>query len=228
MAFLEWQKEMCTDTVRYYIQEAVPTDRWDHCQPKCISSIHSMALMKMKMGLEAPMNTYDVALREYAQQLFDAWDKIRDENKYIAINMNGGHHNIFPYEVLEVKEYTPTKFIFELGKSPHMIIENDFDVDEWYTENVPTGFSYITDLGKCSFDDLKQCFKKFNRKHPDGTLWIHTQALDKSAFTIWVMTARAAGIYKFKIHPSVSYAMINMAGTIERLKELGARVDILE
>jgi len=217
--FLEFQQEACKDQVSYYIQNSVPADRWDHCQPICLASIHAVALMKMKMGLVAPLMAYDMALREYATQLFEIWDKKKYD--YLAINMKGGHSPASAGEVSNIRAFVPKSFTFVLGTSPNMIIENDLEVDKWYIENVPKGFSYITELGKCNPDDLKQCFEEFHKVHPDGTLWIHTQAMDENLFMIWLMTARSVGIYKFKIHASVEEAWGRMHNGIEKLREIG-------
>lgn len=202
--FLEWQRDCVDWDVSYFIRRAIPADRWDHYSGRCMASIHSIALMKMQMGVTAPIMAHGAAMREFAVTMFDAYDKLK-EGEHLTINSNGGYCPAHASEITDIHDadMEVDQNVF-LRKGNHLVLENDPELPQWTLDNFPDA-SYILNLRKLSDDALKRAMEEYVSELREGVephLVVYTTGMDREQMQTYTKIAGRATIKKLTWYKS--------------------------
>lgn len=202
---LEWQRDLCTDTIGKLIRDAIPVDRWDHENFEPMAGIVQMAFIKMRLGQEMPLLAFNAACREFAVNLFDAWDKIK-EGQVLLINHNGGFRPA-PYDqIYDSKEFTvkPYEHLTVVEGSRLLVIENDPEVDAWTQEHLKAPYSYIVNLGRLSQPQTFDLIRQFRNETGGSTLFVYTTGINDRQMHDYVEAAIKARFKRIIWVPSIS------------------------
>ena len=202
---LEWQRDLCTDTIGRLLRDCIPVDRWDHENFEPMAGIVQMAFIKMRLGQETPLLAFNSACREFAVNLFDAWDKIT-EGQVLLINHNGGFRPA-PYDqICDGKAFTvkPYEHLNVVEGSRLLVLENDPAVDAWTVENLHAPYSFIVNLGRLSRPQLLDLMKQFRNETGGSTLFVYTTGINGRQMVEYTEAAIEARFKRIIWVPSIN------------------------
>jgi hypothetical protein len=212
---LEWQRELCTDAIGSLIRDAIPVDRWDHENFEMMAGITQMAFIKMRLGSAIPLLAFNAACREFATNMFEAWDKL-EEDEVLLINHNGGYRPGKRDLICDGKEFTvkPMEHLTIVKGSKLLVIENDPEIDKWTVENLHASYSYIVNLGRLSKPQTVDLMQQFRNSTGGSTLFVYTTGINRNQMIEYTEAAIEARFKRIIWVPSVSRTNFNEVRSI--------------
>jgi hypothetical protein len=207
---LEWQSELCSIAIANMIRNVIPVDRWDHENFDIMAAIVQMSFIKMRLGTEIPLLAFKAGCREFAVNMFEAWDKLEDD-EVLLINHNGGYRPGKRDLICDGKEFTvkPLEHLTIVEGSKLLVIENDPVIDKWTVENLHASYSYIVNLGRLSKPQTVDLMKQFRNSTGGTTLFVYTTGINDNQMIEYTNAAIEARFKRIIWVPSIS----NCGGT---------------